>query len=215
MRWWLAIALLAGCSDEDLCKDPQIANLTCVTLKLVGSVDEDLVDEVQVDTAYAPSASVNAEVTTHRQNIGIDPSEDLGETKLPVSFPVIFLSGSDMFGDSNARIVAVAKYRGRPVGIGQIYLGDSFSSTELQPKSHVKRTLSLSKASGSTCFDGVQSQGDSETDVDCGGQICQACTQSCVSATGLGCQCAVDSDCVAPLTCMFVTANSIDERFCQ
>jgi hypothetical protein len=216
MKWWLAIALLAGCSDEDLCNDPQIAGLTCISLKVNGSVDNDFVDEMQVDTAYSPSASVDATVATHRQSIRVDPSEDLGQSKLPVSFPVIFLSTSDQFTDFTARIVVVAKFEGRPVGIGQLYFGsDGISSSGITPKTHVKRTLTLAKASGSTCFDGVQSSGDNETDVDCGGRLCQACTKSCASASGLGCQCMVDSDCVTPLTCVFVTTNSIDERFCQ
>jgi len=201
MRWLLLAALWCGCSNsEDLCSDPQLTGLTCMTVKVIGTVDGDLIDQMVVDTAYSPSASVDAKAATHRQVIRVDASQDLGMSKLPVSFPLVFLNPTDTFTDFNSRLVIVAEWEGTAVGIGQIFFGDSFSSNSINPKSHTKQTLDLTKASDSLCFDHVKSGPPMETDIDCGGKLCLAC--------GRHAQCMNDTDCVFPLTCQELDSST-------
>lgn len=201
MRWLLLAALFGGCANnEDLCSDPQLMGLTCMTVKVVGTVDGNTIDQMIVETAYSPNASVDAKAATHRQVIRVDASQDLGTTRLPVSFPLVFLDPTATFTDFNSRLVIVAQSEGTPVGIGQIFFGDSFSSNAISPKSHTKQTLDLTKASDSLCFDHVKSGPPMETDIDCGGKLCLAC--------GRLAQCQNDADCVAPLTCQFLDSSS-------
>jgi hypothetical protein len=199
---WLVLALLCGCSNsEDLCSDPQLMGLTCMTIKVVGSIDGDTLDDMIVDSTYSPNASVDAKAATHRTPLPIRVDQpDLGFAKLPVSFPEVFLNPSATFTDTNSRIVIVARWQGAAVGIGQVFFGDQFSGNAVASKSHTHQTLDLTKASSSLCFDGVKSGPPMETDVDCGGRLCLAC--------GPGKQCEADSDCVFPLTCQFLDSST-------
>lgn len=152
--------VLGGCQHDDACHGVDLGMGSCLTVRVDGQLDpgQHLVDALQVDLDETGTF-------VHRQVIG-NLADGGVAAGLPIDFRIEFpyVADTDSYGNG---VRVVAFLNGKAVGYGKQSFGfkrSTYSSIEVR--------LSPTKVSG--CFDGVHL--DNETDVDCGGSDCPACT---------------------------------------
>jgi hypothetical protein len=171
----LALVLAAGCSPDDLCIGPEVASLTCVTVKVAGSTDAPF-DRLQVDSTYSDGTAT----VTHR-SVVVNTADGGVATNPPVEFPIVFTNPNVDPSSYSTRLVVLAYAGSVPVGLGTAGPGDypsNFSSIKRGDHGHATVTLQTITKDPNNCFHPTR----------CGGSsgYCPACTlgQPCDGYTG-------------------------------
>ena len=188
--FWILLALgLAACSPPDFCSDPALTGQSCLTVEVEGQLDPGVshVDSLQVDVHfYLPNNSAPANDFLDRVTIA-NTADGGAASGLPVAFPIVLPVGADPSGFIYNSVTVLARFEGVDVGLGH-------ASFRFPGHAHSGMKVSLAPAHSPShpndCFDGMEDNG--ETDVDCGGPDCPACT--------LGQKCSSQSDCAGTCT---------------